>query len=47
MTGVVILFVILLVPIGLWMVLRWLPEQRRTRAPKAPHTGPRRRWWQP
>jgi len=47
MTGVVLLFALLLVPIGLWVVLRWLPEQRRNQAAKAPQTGPRRRWWQP
>jgi len=45
--GVVILFAVLLVPIGLWMVLRWLPEQRARQTPKAAPTGPRKRWWQP
>jgi|GEM_PF-2114198 len=47
MTGVVLLFAILLVPIALWIVLRWLPGKRRAQAPKAAQTGPRRRWWQP
>ncbi len=48
MTGDILLLLVLLVPIALWAVVRWLPEQRRKQAPKSPTTtGPRKRWWQP
>jgi len=47
-TGVVILFAVLLLPIVLWGIVRWLPERRGRRSPKAAApTGPRKRWWQP
>jgi hypothetical protein len=46
-TGVAILFAVLLLPIGVWLLVRWLPEQRARQTPRGPATGPRRRWWQP
>jgi len=46
-TGDLILLGVLLVPLALWLVLRWLPEQRRKQAPTSAAPGPRKRWWQP
>jgi len=46
-TGDIILLLVLLVPIALWVVVRWLPEQRRRQSPRSQPTGPRKRWWQP
>ena len=47
--GAVILLAVLLVPILLWVFVRWLPEQKKNQKPKATvtTTGPRKRWWQP
>ena len=47
MTGDVLLLVVLLVPIAVWFVVRWLPEQRRKQPQKSRAPGPRKRWWQP
>ena len=38
-TGDVILLLVLMVPIGLWLAVRWLPEQRRKQAPRLPPPG--------
>jgi len=47
-TGVVILLAVLLLPIVLWGLLRWLPQHRADRSSKAARpVGPRKRWWQP
>jgi len=47
-TGDIVLLGILLIPIALWGLLRYLPEQRRRQGAKpARPAGPRKRWWQP
>ncbi len=47
MTGDVVLLAVLFVPVALWLLVRWLPDRRRTRTPRPPAAGPRKRWWQP
>ena len=45
--GDIVLLLVLLVPIALWAVVRWLPQQRRRQTREAPAVGPQKRWWQP
>jgi len=43
-----LLLLVLMVPIAVWAVLRWLPERRERAAGRQPAPpGPRKRWWQP
>ena len=44
----IVLLLVLMVPIALWAVLRWLPERREKAEGRTPApSGPRKRWWQP
>jgi hypothetical protein len=45
--GAVVLLLVLVVPIVLWAIVRWLPGRRQARPPARPTGGPRKRWWQP